>query len=169
MMPCASSGTTSAVSMKEMINAEAMVSDRNLKNAPVTPDRKASGAKMMIVARLEPNSGAKNSRAASNTAIRDCSTPGTPARRTMCSIITTASSINSPIAAANPPRVMMLNVMPNTDSSSTVIVTDSGTAMIATRVTRQLRRKARITSAANARPIRIASSTAPIEERTSSV
>ena len=54
-----------AVSSHEMTRAEAIVSARNLKNAPVTPDRKASGRKMMIVARLDPSSGGKNSRAAS--------------------------------------------------------------------------------------------------------
>ena len=64
MMPRASSGTVKAVRMKEMISAEAIVSDRNLKNAPVMPERKASGTKMMMVARLEPNSGLRNSRAA---------------------------------------------------------------------------------------------------------
>ncbi len=50
-----------------MISAEAMVSDRNLKKAPVMPVRKASGTKMMMVAKLEPNSGDRNSRAASST------------------------------------------------------------------------------------------------------
>ena len=49
---------------KEMISADAIVSARNLKNAPVTPERKDSGRKMMIVARLDPRSGEKNSRAA---------------------------------------------------------------------------------------------------------
>ncbi len=95
--------------------------------------------------------------------------PGTPARRAMCSIITMTSSISRPIAAAMPPSVMMLKVMPRTESSSTVISTDSGTTIIATSVTRQLRRNASITSAANTSPIRIASSSAAIEERTSSV
>ncbi len=64
---------------------------------------------------------------------------------------------------------MMLKVMPSTYSSSTVVSTDSGTMVIATSATRQLRRKAHTTSAAKTNPIRIASSTAPIEERTSSV
>ncbi len=51
-----------------MISDEAIVSDRNLKKAPVTPSRNASGTKMMMVARLEPNSGDRNSRAAGSTA-----------------------------------------------------------------------------------------------------
>ena len=50
-----------------------------------------------------------------------------------------------------------------------MISTDSGTTIIATSVTRQLRRTPRITSAAKTSPITIASSTALIEERTSSV
>ena len=48
-----------------------------------------------------------------------------------------------------------------------MISTDSGTTIIATSVTRQLRRKPNTTSAAKTSPIRIASSTALIEERTS--
>ena len=59
--------------------------------------------------------------------------------------------------------------MPSSDSSSTVISTDSGTTIIATSVTRQLRRNASSTSAANTSPMRIASSSAEIEELTSCV
>ena len=168
-MPRASSGTVKAVSRYEITRAAAIVSARYLKKAPVTPVRKASGRKMMIVARLEPKSGAKNSRAAGNTVACARSSLGTPARRAMCSTITMTSSIKRPIAAAMPPRVMMLKLMPSTESSSMVISTDSGTTVIATSMTRQFRKYARMTSAAKPSPIAIASSTAAIEERTSSV
>jgi len=41
----ASSGTIVAVRMNEMTSAEAIVSERNLKNAPVMPERNANGTK----------------------------------------------------------------------------------------------------------------------------
>ena len=46
-----------------MTSAAAMVSDSALKNAPVTPDRKASGRNTSKVAMLDPVSGGRNSRA----------------------------------------------------------------------------------------------------------
>ena len=51
-----------------MIRLAAIVSDSALKKAPVTPERNASGAKMIIVAADEPISGRVNSAAASRTA-----------------------------------------------------------------------------------------------------
>ena len=53
---------------KEIIRLAAIVSDSALKNAPVTPERNANGAKMIIVAAEEPTSGRVNSSAASSTA-----------------------------------------------------------------------------------------------------
>ena len=44
-----------------MTSALAMVSDNALKKAPVTPDRKASGTKMTIVAEDDPASGDRKS------------------------------------------------------------------------------------------------------------
>ena len=46
---------------KEMIRLAAMVSDSALKKTPVTPERNANGAKMIIVAADEPMSGRVNS------------------------------------------------------------------------------------------------------------
>jgi hypothetical protein len=43
-----------------------------LKKAPVTPDRKASGRKMMVVTRLDHDSGERNSCAAGSTRPRIC-------------------------------------------------------------------------------------------------
>ena len=45
-----------------MTRLAAMVSDSALKKAPVTPERNASGAKMMMVEAEEPASGRVNSR-----------------------------------------------------------------------------------------------------------
>ena len=53
--------------MNEMMRLAAIVRDRALKNAPATPDRNASGVKMIIVAAEEPASGLVNSFAALNT------------------------------------------------------------------------------------------------------
>ena len=53
-----------------MTRLAAIVSESALKNAPVTPDRNASGAKMMIVDADEPASGRVNSAAAAMTRSR---------------------------------------------------------------------------------------------------
>ena len=96
-----------------MTRLTAMVSDRALKNAPVTPVRNARGVKMMIVEAEDPNSGRVNSAVARIT--RSLSGPlPLRSRRVMCSTITTASSMISPTAAAMPPSVMMLKLMCST-------------------------------------------------------
>ncbi len=77
------------------------------------------------------------------------------------------SSMTSPTAAASPPSVMMLNVMPKTNRSSTVIASVAGTTSIATSVTRTLRRNTSSTIPASTRPIRMASRTLPVESVTS--
>ncbi len=86
-----------------------MVIESALKKAPVTPVRKARGRKMTMVAADEPNSGRRNSDTASSMVARPLSVDSAR-RRSMCSIITMASSMISPIAAAMPPRVMMLKL-----------------------------------------------------------
>src|ERR1700675_1221553 len=93
---------------KEIVKLAAMVSESALKNAPVTPDRNASGAKMIIVAADEPMNGGVNSAAASSTAPLGGWVLFSLTRRTMCSAITIVSSIISPTAAASPPRVIIL-------------------------------------------------------------
>ena len=143
-----------------MTSALAMVSDSALKNAPVTPDRNASGRKITTVAALEPVSGRVNSHAAA--AMRSCNSPAPSSgcsRRMMCSSITITSSMIKPTAAAMPPSVIMLKLMPSTDSSSTVIASTAGTTISATRITRVLRRNTNSTSPASTMPIRIASRT----------
>ncbi len=154
----ASSGTASQVMRNEITSAEAMVSDSALKKAPVTPERKASGTKMITVEAEEPASGGMNSSAAAIT--RPWWSRGAPrSRRTMCSIITMASSMISPTAAAMPPRVMMLKLMPSTLSNTTVEASTAGTTMMAMPVIFRLRRNSSSTSAARPMPMRMASRT----------
>ena len=86
-----------------------MVIDRALKKAPVTPVRKASGRKMTMVAADDPNNGRMNSATAAPMVARPLS-GASARRRSMCSIITMASSMIRPMAAAMPPRVMMLKL-----------------------------------------------------------
>ncbi len=86
-----------------------MVMDSALKKAPVTPVRKARGRKMTVVAADDPARGRMNS----ETALPITSRPWdvvSAIRRSMCSIITIASSMIRPMAAAMPPRVMMLKL-----------------------------------------------------------
>jgi len=151
-----------------MISAAAIVSDKALKNAPVTPVRKASGRKTSSVAMLDPVNGGRNSRPAASTASRPLAKASlAPVRRARCSTMVITSSITRPTAAARPPSVMMLNDMPSMNSSSTVVASVAGTTSIATSVTRKLRRKASSTRPANPSPIRIASRTLPVDSVTS--
>ena len=152
--------------MKEMNNPDAMVIDSALKKAPVTPVRKASGKKMMMVEALEPISGRKNSVAAFITC---CSvSPSWPrSRRTICSIMTMASSMIRPTAAAMPPSVMMLKLMFSTCRSTTVAASTVGTTMMAISVILKLRKKNSSTRAAKPTPIKIASRTLLAEATTS--
>ncbi|MCY1175940.1 hypothetical protein D9M73_161980 [compost metagenome] len=157
-----STGTTNAVIAQEIASAAAIVSDSALEKAPVTPVRKDKGTNTISVARLEPVSGARNSRAAGMTAASPRgvpSAPVAPARRAICSTITMTSSISRPTAAAMPPSVMMLKLMPSTLSTSTVAASVAGTTIAAISVTRQLRRNASNTKAASTRPISTASRT----------
>jgi soluble cytochrome b562 len=51
----ASNGTSTQAMRKEITRRAGIVSDKALKKAPVTPDKKASGTKRMIVVADEPN------------------------------------------------------------------------------------------------------------------
>ena len=62
----------------------------------------------------------------------------------MFSIVTVASSTRMPTASARPPRVMMLIVSPNADSSAIAARIDSGIEIAMIRVERQLPRNSRI-------------------------
>ena len=135
-----------------------MVSDKALKNSPVSPLRNASGMKMITVASDEPASGLVKAAASRNTASAlPCRVMRM--RRTRCSTITMASSMISPTAAAMPPRVMILNVMPSSLSVSTVASRTVGTAMSAMPVMVRLRRNTSRTSPAKATPMAMASTT----------
>ncbi len=73
--------------------------------------------------------------------------------------MTMTSSISRPTAAAIPPSVMMLKLIPSRLSTSTVMARVAGVTITAISVTRQLRRKAISTTAASTRPISTASRT----------
>ncbi len=145
--------------------------DSALENAPVTPLRKPSGRNTISVARLDPVSGCMNSRAAGSTACCPAtpSGPSAPARRAMCSTMTITSSISRPTAAAMPPNVMMLKLIPSRLSSSTEVASVAGTTRMAISVTRHERRNSIRTAAASTRPISTASRTLPADWVTSSL
>ena len=63
-----SNGTTKATMSMEMSSAAAMVIASVLENAPVMPERNASGTNTIMVARLDPISGGRNSWPAGRTA-----------------------------------------------------------------------------------------------------
>jgi hypothetical protein len=168
----ASKGTTKAVIAQDKASAAAIVTDSALEKAPVTPVRKDSGRNTISVAMLDPVSGIRNSRAAGMTAALPRgwpSSPTAPARRAICSTITITSSMSKPTAAAIPPRVMMLKLIPNMESTRTVAAKVAGTAITAINVTRQLRRNNRSTSAASTSPIITASRTLDTDCVTSSL
>ena len=156
------SGTTSHASRNEMMRALAIVIDNDLKKAPVTPLRNASGRKMTMVAADEPASGTVNSQAASLT--RTANSPSVSARRrAMCSAITMTSSITRPTAAAMPPSVIRLNVSPRTCSTSTVVASAAGTTSSASAIMRVLRRNNHRIAPASSTPISNASRTVAAE------
>ncbi len=76
----------------------------------MTPERKASGTKITVVAADEPTSGRMNSETARLDGLAGRATRSPASRRSMCSIITMASSMIRPMAAAMPPSVMMLKL-----------------------------------------------------------
>jgi hypothetical protein len=65
-----STGTTKATMSQETASAAATVIARVFENAPVTPERKANGTNTIMVARLDPVSGHRNSWAAGRTMSR---------------------------------------------------------------------------------------------------
>ena len=73
--------------------------------------------------------------------------------------MTIASSIIRPTAAAMPPKVIILKLMPSNDSNNTVAASTPGTTMMAINVIVQLRRKIKSTMAAKPTPIKTASRT----------
>ncbi len=132
-----------------------MVIDRALKKAPVTPVRKARGTKITMVAAEEASRGRRNSDTARSMVGRPLSAPSAR-RRSICSIITMASSMIRPMAAAMPPRVMMLKLWPVIFSTRLVAASTAGTATTAARVTFQSRRNTSRTRAARITPMMMA-------------
>ena len=86
---------------------------------------------------------------------------------TMFSVMTTASSITSPIAIAIAPSVIRLNVWPTRAMMKTVIAIVSGIDEALIAVMRPWRRKTRRIMTASAAPISIASRTDFTASRTS--
>ena len=154
----ASNGTAIHETKNETTSPEAIVTASALKNAPATPERKASGTKITIVEADDPASGRVNSAAARSTRPSYGPSPRR-SRRITCSTITIASSMISPTAAAMPPRVMMLKLMSIARSSSTVEASTTGTVSAAITVTRRFRRNRSSTSPARTIPTRTASRT----------
>lgn len=105
----------------------------------------------MIVEADEPASGSVSSRAARITRSLSSAVP-VRSRRRMCSTVTIVSSITSPTAAAAPPSVIMLRLIPRMESNRPVIASTAGTTRMPMAVTRQLRRKAKSTTAARPTP-----------------
>ena len=148
----AKSGTTRYAAKKDTTRLAAIVSDSALKNAPVTPVRNASGAKMMMVEVDDPISGRENSAVAS--LILSTAVPPAPRRRRMmCSISTMESSMMRPTAAAMPPSVMMLKLMLRVNSTSTVTASTAGTMIAAIIVVLKFCRKISRISTAKITPI----------------
>ncbi len=87
----------------------------------------------------------------------------------MCSIMTMASSMISPMAAAMPPSVMMLKPWPSIFSTRVVAARVAGTAITAARVTFQSRRNTSSTRAARITPMTMASRSPPADPVISSL
>ena len=85
----------------------------------------------------------------------------------MFSVITTASSITSPIAIAIAPSVIRLNVCPTSDITNTVIAIVSGIDDALIAVMRACRRNSSRTTTASTAPMSIASRTDFTASRTS--
>ncbi len=145
-----------------------MVIDRALKKAPVTPVRKASGRKITTVADDDPINGRRNSETARSIVSRPLSA-ASARRRSICSIMTMASSMIRPMAAAMPPRVMMLKLWPISFRIRVVPASTAGTAITAARVTFQSLRKISRTRAANTTPMMMALRKDEAESRISSL
>ncbi len=137
--------------------------ERARKNWPGTPDRSPSGAKTTTVVSVELTSGPKSSETASVT----LATPS-PAFRWMFSTTTTASSMTRPMATASPPIDIRLIDPPNTCMNTNVGITAIGRVMAAMAVRRASRRKIMSTTTARSPPMRMASRTLSIAERTNS-
>ena len=82
--------------------------------------------------------------------------------------MTTASSTTSPTAAAMPPSVIMLKLMPNANSNRQVEASTAGSISPVISISRPDRRNRNSTSPASTAPSRIASRTALAAPVTSS-
>ena len=141
------------------------VSESAAKNCPATPSSAPSGRNTTTVVIVLDVTGQMSSW----TATRIAAVRSVVKRRwrTMFSVITTASSITSPIAIAIAPSVIRLNVCPSTCIRNTVAASVSGIAVALIAVMRRCRRKSSSTITASAAPISIASRTELTASRTS--
>jgi hypothetical protein len=140
MNRCDSNGMKDRDSTRETSRLTAMVRERDLKKAPVTPVRKTSGAKTTIVLSEDPRIGGKISVTETWTA-SDAAVFLRARWRMMFSTTTMASSMMSPMAAAIPPRVMMLKLRPKPRMIRIAMAMTRGTSSSTIRVIFQSRRK----------------------------
>ena len=135
------------------------------KNCPTTPCNRPSGRKTTTVVIVEVVTGQMSSWTAFRIARKRSSVS---ARwRAMFSVITTASSITSPMAIAIAPRVIRLKVWPMRLITNTVTASVRGIAAALIAVMRPWRKNSSSTRTASPAPTSIASRTARTASRTS--
>ena len=160
----AKAGVRVSASNREVSKAETIVSASARKKTPVRPSRKASGMKTTTGVSVDPTSGAMMSPRPSRMACRR--SPPLRMRAWMDSTTTMASSMTKPIAAAMPPRVMRLKLIPSRCMTTRVMSTATGMTVTAVSVVPQLRRKRKMMTTERIRPKTMDSQTPPTDERT---
>ena len=158
---------TKRAKRSETTSAATIVIANALKNSPVTPLMNASGRNTTIVALVDPRRGMPISAAASSKA---CGVRAAFSciRRIICSSMTTASSTTRPTAAAIPPSVIMLKLMPSANNIRQVAASTAGSIRPVITISRPERRNTNSTTPASSAPSKIASRTALAAPTTSS-
>ena len=164
----ARSGASVIENRNEIRSAKTIVTESDAKNAPVTPPRNASGIWITMVLAVDPMIAGMSSFNERPARPRSVSAgPGPSFRATKCanmfSSMTIESSMIRPTAAAIPPSVMMLIVLPTTERQTIVEAIVTGTTSAITMATRQLRRNTRRTTIASAIPTMMLSRVVCIE------
>ena len=160
-----SAGVKKIASMSEIASPPPSVIASARKKSPVMSDTKISGMKTAITVRVEAMSG----RLSSLSALPTASLVEAPVAwaRWIASIMTIASSMNSPIPAAIPPSVIMLNDIPQSAITTSVIAIVQGTTTAATSALSILIVNIQTTATDNTSPSTIASRTLATDSATS--
>ncbi len=160
-----SAGVKKIASPSEIASPPPSVIASARKKSPVMSETKTSGRKTAITVSVEAMSGRLSSLSALSTA----ASVGIPVEwpRWIASIITIASSMNSPMPAAIPPSVIMLNVIPQSAITTSVIAIVHGTTTAATSALSTLIVNIHTTATDSTRPSRIASRTLATDSDTS--